>query len=253
MGQDKRNTFLIMSGDKNRVQMYMEVLSRKFPNTSIFNSSEWFEAKYKLDNVMPKIVLVDEYLPQESGIDVVKKILKDRGYKHISIIIMSPVADHDQFTEEVAQGRVQFLTDPDREPALVQCVSRIVAPQKEESENQKQYELRQLKTGEFLFKEGDVTEVAYIVKKGTLRAFSECPDGERIMLGEITAGEFVGEMGHFTDDARSATVQAATDVELIAIPNNMLDQVIFNRPSWAKALVKTLSHRLKRANRALVG
>lgn len=168
-------------------------------------------------------------------------------------MIMSPIADHDMFSEEVAAGRVQFLTDPDREPALVAVTSKFVAPQKKESENQKQYELRQLKPGEFLFREGDVTEVAYIVKKGNLRAYSECADGETVTLGYISPGEFVGEMGHFTDDARSATVQAITEVELIAIPNDVLDQVIFNRPSWARALVKTLSHRLKRANKALVG
>jgi CRP/FNR family cyclic AMP-dependent transcriptional regulator len=49
------------------------------------------------------------------------------------------------------------------------------------------------------------------------------------------------------------SLQAKTDVELIAIPYNALEQVIFARPTWAKALVKTLSMRLRRANKALAG
>ena len=251
MGQDKRSTFLIISGNKGRIQNYIEILSRNFSNSSTFHASEWFEAKYKLDNVLPKAVLIDEYLPQDSGLEIAAKILKDKGLKNTSIIIMAAVADHDRFASEIASGQVQFLTEPEREQALVACVAKIVSP--EASKNQNQYELKQLKPGDYLFKEGDIPEVAYIVKKGNLQAFSVCQNGEKIMLGEISAGEFVGEMGHFTHDARSATVQAVTDVELIAIPNSALDQVIFTRPSWAKALVETLSHRLKRANKALVG
>ncbi|MFN8791489.1 MAG: hypothetical protein ACK5Y2_08570 [Bdellovibrionales bacterium] len=130
MGQDKRNAFLVISGDKNRIQDYTEILTENFQSVSVFHASEWFEAKYKLDNVVPKIVYIDEYLPQESGLDVAKKILSNKGYKSVSIVIMSPIADHDMFAEEVAAGRVQFLTDPDREPALVSVTSKFVAPQK---------------------------------------------------------------------------------------------------------------------------
>ncbi|WP_374075687.1 cyclic nucleotide-binding domain-containing protein [Bdellovibrio bacteriovorus] len=252
MGQDnKKNTFLIISGDKTRIQRCTDVLTRNFENSSVFHGAEWFEAKYKLDNVHPKAVLVDEYLPKGSGFDIVTKILKEKNNKDIAIIVMSYVADHDLFASEVASGRVQFLTEPDREQALVDCISKIVSPKK--NDDQPQYELKQLQPGEVLFKEGDSTELAYIVKKGSLRAYCLGHDGDKVMLGEIMAGEFVGEMGHFNHDPRSATVEAITEVELIAIPNRSLDNVIFARPSWAKALVKTLSQRLKKANKALTG
>ncbi|ASD62452.1 cyclic nucleotide-binding domain-containing protein [Bdellovibrio bacteriovorus] len=247
----KKNTFLIISGDKTRIHKCTEALNRNFENCSVFHGSEWFEAKYKLDNVHPKAVLVDEYLPKGSGFDIVAKILKEKNNDDIAIIIMSYVADHDIFKHEVASGRIQFLTEPDREKALVDCVSKIISPKVDN--NQAQYELKQLQPGDVLFKEGDMTEVAYIVKKGSLRAYSEGPDGDKIMFGEILPGEFVGEMGHFNHEPRSATVEAITEVELIAIPNGSLDNVIFARPSWAKALVKTLSQRLKKANKALTG
>lgn len=247
----KKNTFLIVSGDKTRIHRITEALSRNFENCSVFHGAEWFEAKYKLDNVHPKAVLIDEYLPKGSGFDIVSKILKEKNNDDIAIIIMSYVADHDIFKHEVASGRIQFLTEPDREKAVVDCISKIISPKTENS--QAQYELKQLQPGDVLFDEGDVTELAYIVKKGSLRAYSRSPDGDTVTFGEIQAGEFVGEMGHFNHEPRSATVEAITDVELIAIPHSSLDNVIFTRPSWAKALVKTLSQRLKRANKALTG
>lgn len=252
MGQGNKNTFLIVSGDKVRVQKCTDILTRNFPNCSVFHSAEWFETKYKIDNVRPKAIIVDEYLPKGSGFDVVTKVLKERNNNGISIIIMSYVSDHDMFTAEVASGRVQFLNEPDRESALVDCVAKIISPKKID-EPQQQYELKQLDPGDILFMEGEKTELTYIVKKGSLRAYCVSPTGEKITLGEILAGEFVGEMGHFNHEPRSATVEAITDVELIAIPNASVDNVIFTRPSWAKALVKTLSQRLKKANKALAG
>ncbi|WP_413568887.1 cyclic nucleotide-binding domain-containing protein [Bdellovibrio sp. HCB117] len=252
MGQEKKNTFLIVSGDKTRIQRCTDILTRNFPNCTVFHGSEWFETKYKLDNVHPKAILIDEYLPKGSGFDIVSKILKEKNNDDISIVIMSYVADHDIFHHEVSSGRIQFLTEPDREQAVIDCISKIVSPKKQE-DPQQQYELKQLQPGEVLFKEGDRTELAYIVKKGSLRAYCLDNEGDRIMLGEIMAGEFVGEMGHFNQDPRSATVEAITEVELIAIPNSAIENVIFTRPSWAKALVKTLSQRLKKANKALTG
>lgn len=247
----KKNTFLIVSGDKSRIGKCTDILNRNFENCSVFSGVDWFEAKYKIDNVHPKIVMVDEYLPKGSGFDIVSKILKEKNNDDIAIIFISIVADHDVFKSEVTSGRIHFLTEPDREQAVVDCVSKIISPKTEA--NVSQYQLKQLRPQDILFKEGDITEMAYIVKKGSLRAFSEGSDGDKIMLGEILAGEFVGEMGHFNHEPRSATVEAITDVELIAIPIGSLDNVIFTRPSWAKALVKTLSKRLKRANKALVG
>jgi CRP/FNR family cyclic AMP-dependent transcriptional regulator len=62
MGTDRRNPFLIVSGDKARVQKFTDVLNKNFANASVFHSAYWIEAKYKLANVHPKIILVDEYL-----------------------------------------------------------------------------------------------------------------------------------------------------------------------------------------------
>ena len=249
---EDKNMFLIISGDKTRITRCSDALTKNFINASVFHGADWFDAKYKIDNVHPKVILVDEYLPKSSGFDIVTKILKERNNNDIFIVIMSYVADHDLFAAEVASGRVHYLTEPDREQAVVDCIKKIISP-KTDAQEQAQFQLRHLSPGDVLFKEGENTEYAFIVKNGRLQAYSEGLDGDRITLGEITAGEFVGEMGHFNHESRSATVEAVTEVDLIEIPHQSLDNVIFSRPSWAKALVKTLAMRLKRANKALTG
>ncbi|MBL7688606.1 MAG: Crp/Fnr family transcriptional regulator, partial [Bdellovibrionaceae bacterium] len=63
--------------------------------------------------------------------------------------------------------------------------------------------------------------------------------------------EFVGEMAHINQEPRSASVKALEDCELIEIPNGSLDLVLFSKPAWAQALMRTLSRRLKRINETL--
>jgi CheY-like chemotaxis protein len=244
--QDK-NVFLVVSGNAARITRITEVLNKNYSNCSIFHASDWFDTKYKIDNVFPKIIFVDEYLPKISGMDVVAKIFREKN-NDSSIIIMSVVADHDAYP---AGGRVQFLTEPDREMAIMECVSKVITPK--QNSDRPEYVLRHLDAGEVLFKEGEDTQAVYIVKNGTLRAFSDTMAGGRITLGDISAGEFVGEMGHFNHEPRSATVEAVTEVDLVEIPLASLENVIFSKPSWAKALVRTLSQRLKRANKVLTG
>lgn len=245
--QDK-NVFLIVSGNPQRTTRITESINKNYGNCSVFHASDWFDTKHKIDNILPKIVFVDEYLPKISGMEVVAKILREKNNASISIVIMSIVADHDLYP---SGGRVQYLTEPESETAIVACLSKIISPK--ERESHKEYNLKHLSAGEVLFKEGEETEAVYIVKDGTLKAYSDSMVGGRVTLGNISAGEFVGEMGHFNHEPRSATVEAVTSVELVEIPLASLENVIFSKPSWAKALVKTLSQRLKRANKVLTG
>jgi len=244
----EKNVFLIVSGDGNRITGLSEILNKNYPGCSIFHAADWFDTKYKIDNVFPKVVFVDEYLPKVSGLEVVAKIYKEKNNNHIHIVIMSVVADHDLYPPN---GRIHYLTEPEREGAVIECMAKFL-PSKHAPPTA-EYTLRHLNPGEKLFNEGDSTQAVYIVKNGKLKAYSDTLVGGRVMLGEISAGEFVGEMGHFNAEPRSATVEAVTEVDLVEIPLSSLDTVIFSKPSWARALVKTLSQRLKRANKVLTG
>ncbi|HEY8272780.1 MAG TPA: cyclic nucleotide-binding domain-containing protein [Pseudobdellovibrionaceae bacterium] len=245
--QDK-NIFLIVSGNSSRITVMSDTLNKNFPNCSIFHATDWFDTKYKIDNVFPKIVFVDEYLPKSSGLEVVAKIYKEKNYSDLHIVILSVIVDSELYPPN---GRIHYLTEPEREASVVECVSRIVAPK--ETAKVPEYTLKHLEPGELLFKEGDSPSTVYIVKNGTLKAYSDTLACGRVILGEISAGEFVGEMGHFNNEPRSATIEALTEVDVVEIPMSNLDSVIFSKPSWARALVKTLSQRLKRANKVLTG
>lgn len=78
---------------------------------------------------------------------------------------------------------------------------------------------RLLRSGEVLFHEGDDAIALYVVKSGTLKAYKDRSDGEKL-LGYIGINELAGEMALFDPEApkkRMASVKAMDDVLLLVI------------------------------------
>jgi NTE family protein len=70
--------------------------------------------------------------------------------------------------------------------------------------------------GEVLMTLGDPGDSMYLVLSGRLRVF--LPDGAgRRAVGEMTRGQFIGEMSMFTDQPRTATVVAIRDSVLVRL------------------------------------
>jgi CRP/FNR family cyclic AMP-dependent transcriptional regulator len=245
---EEKKIFLIASSISTRTELYSHVINKHYANSTIFTSNDGTDSYFKLDNVPPHVLIVDQFLPKQSGIELTEKVLKNEKYKDVSIIIIADVADKEHFVDEVVLGRVQFFLDIHSEAKLNMAIAKSLNFLT--SGNQQEYRLKFLTANDILFREGDQAPSVYILKRGELQAYKG-DDLAPTVLGNIAIGEFVGEMAHINGENRSATVKALTDCELIEIPRGTLDMVLFSKPAWSKALVSTLSKRLRRTNNAL--
>ena len=90
--------------------------------------------------------------------------------------------------------------------------------------------------GQVLFREGDPSDSVFRVLSGAVEVFREI-DGEPILLGTVGAGQFIGEMGVVENRSRSATVRAASEVEVeILTPTEFFDQIA-GSPQTARELI----------------
>ena len=99
----------------------------------------------------------------------------------------------------------------------------------------------------YLFREGDAPDAMYVVKTGKL-AIVKTKANSEIVLAEVGPGAMVGEMAFFDQQARSASVKALKDSEVIPLPFKALHQQFQNFPEWAKAIMKQVSKNLRSAN-----
>jgi CRP/FNR family transcriptional regulator, cyclic AMP receptor protein len=99
-----------------------------------------------------------------------------------------------------------------------------------------------------VFHEGDPGNACYIVRTGSCRVTREHPDGRAITLANLGPGAIFGELAMLDGEARSASVEATEDTELLALPASDMRFLIREHPGMAEKLVVALTRRLREAN-----
>jgi NTE family protein len=100
-----------------------------------------------------------------------------------------------------------------------------------------------LPAGEWLFRQGDPTDGLYIVSAGRLEVLHEDPEPQVIRV--LSVGESLGELGLATDVARTASVRALRDSELIRVGNEQFAALLRENSAFAIALTRQLGHLLE--------
>ena len=96
--------------------------------------------------------------------------------------------------------------------------------------------------GETIVAEGDPGDALYFVLEGRVRVHK----GDRT-VAELGAREVFGEMALLDPGPRSASVDAVTDVSLLAIGRDDFDDIMRDRPEVPIGVIKVLVRRLREA------
>lgn len=99
-----------------------------------------------------------------------------------------------------------------------------------------------------VFHEGDHSDACYIVRMGSFRVTREHSDGRAITLATLGPGDIFGELAMLDGEVRSASVEALTDGELLALPAGEVRALLSRHPEITVKLVAALVRRLRTAN-----
>lgn len=99
-----------------------------------------------------------------------------------------------------------------------------------------------------VFSEGDEGDTCYVVRAGTCRVTREHEDGRAITLATLGRGAIFGELAMFGTGVRSASVEAADDVQLLALTAADVRGLLRRHPELAEKLVVALAERLRDTN-----
>jgi NTE family protein len=100
--------------------------------------------------------------------------------------------------------------------------------------------------GELLVREGDAGDCMWFVVSGRLRALVGGAGATARGVGEILAGECVGEMALLSSAPRSTTVKAVRDTELLRLSRSAFDRVVAAYPEMIAGFTRTVVARLQR-------
>jgi predicted acylesterase/phospholipase RssA/CRP-like cAMP-binding protein len=104
-----------------------------------------------------------------------------------------------------------------------------------------------LQRDEVLFREGDPGDALYVVLQGRLQVVRERPGLPPQVVREMGRGEPVGELALLTGAARSLTVRAVRDSELLRLSERGFGALLEHRPQAVRPLLRRLARRLEQA------
>jgi CRP/FNR family transcriptional regulator len=142
------------------------------------------------------------------------------------------VSDGEQSAVELLRSVALFA---DLEEGALERFSHVAVP-------------RSFPAGTRVFHEGDNSDACYIVREGSFRVTREHTDGRAITLATLGPGEIFGELAMLDGDKRSASAEALTDGELLALPAGDVLALLARHPEIALKLVAGLVRRLRAAN-----
>jgi CRP/FNR family transcriptional regulator, cyclic AMP receptor protein len=120
-------------------------------------------------------------------------------------------------------------------PGDLDRISRVAVP-------------RSFPAGVRVFHEGDRSDACYLVRSGDLRVTREHPDGRAIALATLGPGDLFGELAMLDGEARSASVETLSDVELLALPAADMRRLLADHPEISVKLIAALTRRLRETN-----
>jgi len=111
---------------------------------------------------------------------------------------------------------------------------------------------RRYATGDFIFQEGEVGNVAYVVVSGTVEV-CKLSGGKLITLQTLEEGVLFGEMAIIDKSPRSASARAVTDVVVREIDETALMGHIKKAPEVAMNMMYRLASYVRTSNKSLEG
>ncbi|MBI3275365.1 MAG: Crp/Fnr family transcriptional regulator [Methylocystis sp.] len=94
----------------------------------------------------------------------------------------------------------------------------------------------------------DVSTDVYFIVSGEVRVLVRTAAGREMILGELGAGCFFGEMAAIDGIKRSANVTALTNAELCIVPASIFKNIVLSKPAICERLLQILTRRIRELN-----
>ena len=101
-------------------------------------------------------------------------------------------------------------------------------------------EERYYKKGEFIYQEGEIPGLLYIIQQGAVEITKKTPTGHRQVIAVIQSGRFFGELSFFEKRRHAARAQAVEDSRLVVLSKFIYDEMEKEQPLLAHKLLREI-------------
>jgi len=209
------------------------------------------EARLKFANERFAVVIYDADFVGLNSLEFVESVRHKEKMKNVKqktpvLILGGKVED---FTRDFSSiDLVKYLETPFEDLEFKKVILSFTAKSDAVANN-----TLAIKKDDLLIEEGGKSHEMYWVLSGKFVVTKLNDENKKIIIGEVLPGELVGEMSFLDNLPRSAGVRALEDSEVLVIPHKKFIDVLEGQPRWFRSLMQTLSQRLRKSNKIIVG
>jgi CRP/FNR family transcriptional regulator, cyclic AMP receptor protein len=111
------------------------------------------------------------------------------------------------------------------------------------AENQKP--VKEYPKGEFIIRENELSDCAYIMESGRAEVCKTLPNGKYQVVGVLEENDIFGELGLIDELPRSASVRALESCRVSMLTQQAFKSLARNNPQALMPILKILTNRLR--------
>ena len=246
IGGGKRTIYLI-DPDVDLLKKLGNLLVETYPNYEIVATDNLGDARDEVKITKPTVIITSFEMGNGSNsLDFIKEIRTHQLLKDVPIMIIDTRAVMEKNASEFSRWNLEMVPKAIRIPYFLGVLDGCL--KQAQSIDAKTI---QLSAGEYLFKEGEISDSIYVLKSGKLKVVKE-DNGEVFDLAELEGLQLIGEMAFLDKRPRSATVKAMDDSVLLQLNLGDVDSFIDQQPFWLGMMLKTLITRLRETNEKIL-
>ncbi|GAB4230305.1 MAG: response regulator [Ekhidna sp.] len=219
----------------------------------------------------PDLILCDIMMPEMDGYEVLYLLGKNPSTASLPFIFLTAKAEKTDFRKGMNMGADDYITKPFDEMELLGAIERrlekydglakaldvddlVEKASKYHSlaELERERKTRVFKKKDIIYREGDFGSYVYKIIKGKVKTYRINEDGKEFIHDLLKEGDFLGERALIQDNTRTEFAEALEETELLLIPKDDFQDLIFKNHEVSGQFIRLLSRNLSKREHELM-
>ncbi|MEM6641891.1 MAG: response regulator [Bacteroidota bacterium] len=229
-------------------------------NYHVEDAADGKEGVQKALKTRPDLILCDIMMPVMDGYEVLYLLSKNPETASLPFIFLTAKAEKQDFRKGMRMGADDYISKPFEEIDLLEAIERRLKKYKRLSEAsglnelsraaekyhsiedlEKDRKTRLFEKKDIIYREGDYGSYLYKIIRGKVKTFHINSDGKEFINNVLKEGDFLGEISMIQDLPRTEFAQSLEETELLLIPRDDFQKLIFGNREVSSRFIKMLA------------
>lgn len=240
-------------------------------NYQVSQASNGKEGVKKALATPPDLILCDIMMPEMDGYEVLYLVTQNPETASLPFIFLTAKAEKADFRKGMNMGADDYITKPFEEMELLGAIERrlkkyqqlgqvstvdelvqTAARFKSIEELTSERKTQAFKKKDIVYREGDYSNFVYRIQSGKIKTYHINEDGKEFINDIKKEGDFLGEHSVIQDAPRTEFAEAMEETELLMIPKEDFQELIFKNREVSSQFIKMLSNDVSHREKELM-